>query len=89
MQVTEGNLTVMKVEKKGKLYVIDVTTLDILQGITKNLMISAMEEIEGIYLYVSYATILDSQKSFVEWTEGISIGIKILEETIEEEVLIV
>ena len=45
MQVAEGDFIAMKVEKEGKSYVIDATTLDILQGIVKHLMISAMEEI--------------------------------------------
>ena len=50
----------MKSEKEDKLYVTDATTLDILQEIVEHLMISAMEEIEGMYLYVSYATTLDT-----------------------------
>ena len=73
--------------KEGKLHVIDATTLDILQGIVEHMMISAMEEIEGMYLYASYATTLDTQQSFVEWTEEISTRIKISKETTEEEVL--
>ena len=87
MQVAEGDLTSMKVEKEGKLYVTNATTLDILQGIVEHLMISAMEEIEGMYLHVSYATILDTQQSLVEWIEEFLIGIRNLEEI--EEVLIV
>ena len=79
----------MKVGKEGKLYVTNAITLDILQEIVEHLMISAIEEIERMYLYVSYATTLDTQKSFVEWIEGISIGTRILEEIIEEEVLTV
>ena len=60
MQVIEGDLIAMKVEKEGKLYVIDATTLDILQGIVEHLIISAMEEIEEMYLYASYAINLDT-----------------------------
>ena len=60
MQVAEGDITAMKVEKEGKLYVTDATTLDILQGIVEHLMISAMEEIEGMYLYASYVITLDT-----------------------------
>ena len=78
----------MKVGKEDKSYVIDVITLDTLQEIVEHLMISAMEKIEGMYLHVSYATILDTQQSLVEWIEEFSTGIKILEE-IEEEVLTV
>ena len=78
----------MKEKKEGKSYVTDATTLDKLQGIAEHLMISAMEEIEGMYLYASYAISLDTQKSFVEWIEETSIEIKITEEAIEEEVLI-
>ena len=66
----------MKAEKEGKSYVTDATTLDILQEITKHLMISAMEEIEEMYLHVSYATTLDTQQSLTEWIERISIGIR-------------
>ena len=50
----------MKVEKEGKLYVIDATTLEILQGIVEHLMINAMEEIEEMCLYASYAITLDT-----------------------------
>ena len=50
MQVTEGDLTAMKVEKECKLYVTDATTLDILQGIVEHLIISVMEEIEEMYM---------------------------------------
>ena len=50
----------MKVEKEGKLYITDATTLDILQRIVEHLMISAIEEIEGMYLYASYAITLDA-----------------------------
>ena len=60
MQVAEEDLIAMKVEKEGKLYVTDATTLDILQGIAKHLMISAMEGIEGKYLYASYEINLDT-----------------------------
>ena len=77
----------MKVGKEVKSYVIDAIILDTLQEIAWHLMISAMEEIEGMYLHVNYATILDTQKSLAEWTEEFLIGIKILEETEEEEVL--
>ena len=79
----------MKAEKEGKSYVIDAITFDTLQGIVEHLMISAMAEIKGMHLYISYATTLDTPQSLVEWIEGISIGIRILEETTEEEVLIV
>ena len=84
MQVIEGDLTPMKARKESKSYVIDATTLDILQDIVEKMMISAMEEIEGMYLYVSYATTLDTQQSLVEWTEGILIGIRTSEEITEE-----
>ena len=60
MQVDEGDLIAMKVEKEGKSYVTDAITLDTLQEIAKHLMISEMEEIEGIYLHVSHATTLDT-----------------------------
>ena len=79
----------MKAGKEDKSYVIDAITLDTLQEIAKHLMISAMEEIEEMYLHVNYATTLDTQQSLVEWIEGISTRIRISKETTEEEVLTV
>ena len=73
----------MKVEKEGKLYVIDATTLDILQGIAEHLMISAMEEIEEMYLHASYTITLDTYQ-----IEETPIEIKIIEETIEEVMIV-
>ena len=87
MQVIEEDLMAMRAGKEDKSYVTYVITLDTLQEIVEHLMISAME-IEGMYLHVIYATILDTQKSLVEWIEEFLIGIKTLEE-IEEEVLVV
>ena len=60
MQETERDLTEMKVEKEGKLYVTNATTLEILQGIVEHLMISAMEEIEEMYLYSNYVITLET-----------------------------
>ena len=51
--------------KERRLCVTSVTTLDTLQGIVKHLRIR-MEPTKGeIYLYVSYATTLDTQFFFV------------------------
>ena len=58
----------MKVGKEGKSYVTDAIILDTVKELVEHLMISAMEEIEGMYLHVSYATILDIQQNLVEWT---------------------
>ena len=88
MQVIEEDLIAMKVGKEDKSYVIDTITLDTLQGIVEHLMINAMEEIEGIYLHVSYAKILDIQKSLAKCIEEFLTKIKTLEE-MEEEVLTV
>ena len=88
MQVIEGDLTTMKAGKEGKSYVTDAIILDTLQEIAEHLMISTMEEIEGMYLHVSYATILDTQQSLVEWTEEFLTGIRTPKEK-KEEVLIV
>ena len=59
MQVIE-DLTTMKVGKEDKSYVTNVITLDTLWEIVEHLMISAMEEIEEMYLHVSYAIVLDT-----------------------------
>ena len=53
----------MKARREGKSYVIDAILLYTNKEIVEHLMISAMEEIEGIYLHVSYETILDTKKS--------------------------
>ena len=50
----------MKVEKEDKLFVIDATILDTLQGIIQHWIISVMEEIEEMYLYARYAITLDT-----------------------------
>ena len=59
----------MIVEKEDRLFVKDVTILDKLQGIVEHLIISVMENKEGMYLYVSYVITLDTQKDSVEWIE--------------------
>ena len=51
----------MTVEKEDRLFVTDVTILDILQGTTENLMINVMENKEEMYLYVSFVITLDIQ----------------------------
>lgn len=68
----------MNAGKEEKSYVTDAITLDILQAIAENLMISTME-IEEMYLHVNYAKILDIQQSHSGWIEEFSIEIKILE----------
>ena len=60
----------MTVEKEDRLFVIYVKILDTLQGIAKQLIISVMDNKEGMYLYVSYAITLDTQQDYVEWIEG-------------------
>ena len=59
----------MKVEKEDRLFVTYVTILDTLQGIVEHLIISVMENKEGMYLYVSYVITLDTQQDSIEWIE--------------------
>ena len=58
----------MIVEKEDRLFVIDVTILDTLQGIAEHLII-IMEIKKGIHLYVSYVITLDTQQDSIEWIE--------------------
>ena len=83
MQVIEEDLTTMKVEKEDKLFVIDVIFLDTLKGIIEHLITNIMN-IERMYLYVSYATTLDTQQSLVEWIEEFLTRIKTSKERKEE-----
>lgn len=50
--------------KGKKLYVTNVTILDILKGTGENLKVGMEPIREGTYLYVSYATTLDTQQDF-------------------------
>ena len=50
----------------------------------EHLMINVMENLEEMYLYVSYVITLDTQQDFVEWIEGTWTGIRIIEETAGE-----
>ena len=59
----------MKMEKEDRLFVIDVTIFNILQGIVEHLIISVMEIKEGMYLYENYARTLDTQQDSIEWIE--------------------
>ena len=56
----EKDCTTIIVEKEDRLYAIDVTTLDTLQGIVEHLIMRMMEIKEGMYLYVSYVITLDT-----------------------------
>ena len=60
----------MTMEKEDRLFVTDVTILDTLQGIVQHLIISVMENKEGMYMYVCYVINLDIKKDYVEWIEG-------------------
>ena len=51
----------MIVEKKDRFFATDVTILDTLQGIAEHLIISVMEDMEEIYLYVNYVITLVTQ----------------------------
>ena len=50
----------MIVEKEDRLFVIDVTIFDTLQGIIEHLIISVMDNKEEMYLYVSYVITLET-----------------------------
>lgn len=50
----------MKVKKDDKLFIIDATILDTMQGIVEHLTTRIMNK-EGMYLYVSYVITLDTQ----------------------------
>ena len=84
----EEDLIAMKVEKEEKLFVIDATILDILWGIAEHLIISAIEEIEEMYLYANCVINLDTQQSFVEWIEETLTKNRITKETIEEVMIV-
>ena len=63
--------TAMIVEREDRLFVTNVTILDILKGNAMQIMIKMMEIKERMYLYVSYVRNLDTWQNFVEWIEGI------------------
>ena len=71
LEVEGKDHTSMIVEKEEKLFAIDVTTLDTLQGIVEHLIIKMMEIREGTYLYVNYKITLDKKQDSIEWKKGI------------------